>query len=144
MALLWTTQSLLIKNSDAVGHNTKIEVIANPAINDIVPAGATLLRQFPQTERSPAAPVACSIHPWMNAWLVVRDNPYFAVSNQDGDLEIKNLPAGEWTVQFWHEKPGYVVDVKLGDKKTEWKRGRLDVKIENGKVVDLGVVRFAP
>lgn len=144
VALLWTTQNLVIKNSDAVGHNTKIEVISNPAINDIVPAGGLLSRQFPQAERSPAAPVACSIHPWMNAWLVVRDNPYFAVSNKDGELEIENLPAGEWTIQFWHEKPGYVSDVKVAGKKTEWKRGRLDVKIEDGKVVDLGEVQFAP
>jgi len=143
VTLLWTPQTLLVKNSDPVGHNTKIETFANPPINDIVPAGASVGKLFPKAERRPSS-VACSIHPWMTGWLVVRDDPYFAVSDKDGNLEIKNLPEGEWTIQFWQEESGYVQDVKVGGRKTEWKRGSVDVKIENGKVVDLGVVQFAP
>jgi len=144
VTLLWTPQTLALKNSDTIGHNTKIDTLQNPPINFTLPAGATLTQEFPQAERTPAAPVACSIHPWMNAWLVVRDNPYSAVSNQDGVLEIQNLPEGKWTIQFWHEKPGYVGDVNVGGKKTQWPRGRLDVTIKDGQTTDLGEVRFTP
>ena len=55
--------------------------------------------------------VACNIHPWMNAWLVVKDHPYMAVSDDNGKLEIKNLPAGEWSFQIWQEKAGYLREV---------------------------------
>ncbi|MEO8496425.1 MAG: hypothetical protein ABI614_15260, partial [Planctomycetota bacterium] len=144
VALLWTAQTLVIKNTDTVGHNTNISTTTNPPSNDIIPAGGSMSKMFPQVERAPASSVTCSIHPWMKAWLVVRDNPYFAASNKDGDLEIKNLPAGEWTIQFWQEKAGYVADVKVAGKTTEWTRGRVDVKIEDGKVTDLGLVEFAP
>ncbi|MDA1052017.1 MAG: hypothetical protein O3C40_16245 [Planctomycetota bacterium] len=143
VTLLWTPQTLLLKNSDSVGHNTKIDTFSNQPINDIVPAGTAVSKEFPQAERR-AAPVACSIHPWMKAWLVIQDNPYFAVSDKDGNLEIKNLPAGDWSIQFWQEAAGYVANVKVNGKTTEWKRGVVDVKIENGKAADLGVVEFAP
>ena len=143
VTLLWTPQTLVVKNSDPVGHNTKIETFANPPINDIVPAGAAVEKVFPQAERR-AANVACSIHPWMNAWLVIRDDPYFAVSDKDGALEIKNLPEGKWSIQFWQENAKFIEGVKVDGKKTEWKRGSVDVKIENGKVVDLGVIQFVP
>ena len=143
VTLLWTTQTLVLKNSDPVGHNTNIRTNSNPPINDIVPGGASVDKEFPRAERGPAD-VACSIHPWMTARLVIRDDPYFAVSDKDGNLQIKNLPEGAWTIQFWHEAVKYLKEVKVDGNKTEWKRGSVDVKIENGKVVDLGVVQFAP
>ena len=143
VTVLWTPQTLVLKNSDTVGHNTKIETFANPAINDIIPAGATANKLFPRAERR-AAGVACSIHPWMTAWLVVRDDPYAAVSDKDGNLEVKNLPEGDWTIQFWQEVQGYVQDVKVNGKKSEWKKGLVEVKIEDGKITDIGSVQFAP
>ena len=44
----------------------------------------------------------------MSARLVVRPNPYFAVSDAKGNFEIKDLPAGELEFQVWHEHCGYV------------------------------------
>ena len=140
---LWTTQTLVIKNSDPVGHNTNGSTFANTAFNVIIPSGGQIEQKLAQPERLPAK-AACSIHPWMTSWLVVQDNPYIGVSDKDGVLELKNLPQGEWTIQFWQEAAGYVQDVKVNGKATEWKRGRVDVKIENGKATDLGSVQFAP
>ena len=144
VALLWTPQTLVLKNTDSVGHNTKIDTFANPQINFTLPAGATLDQVFSSPERIPAAPVACSIHQWMKSWLVIRDHPYSAVSDKDGNLEIKNLPEGEWTIRFWQELGGYVADVKVNGKKTTWQSGRAEVRIENGKTLDIGLVEFAP
>jgi hypothetical protein len=33
-------------------------------------------------------------------------NPFFAVTGKDGSFDIKNLPAGTYTLQVWHEKLG--------------------------------------
>ena len=137
VALLWTPQTLLVGNLDLVGHNTKIDSFANPASNNTIPAGGQLQMEFSQPERLPAQ-VTCSIHPWMKSWLLVRDNPYSAVSTADGVLTVKNMPAGTWTFQFWHEKSGYVAKVARDDQTLEWNRGRVEVVIEAGKTTNLG------
>jgi hypothetical protein len=84
--------------------------------------------------------ISCSIHPWMSGWMVVRDNPYIGVSNKDGAVEIKNVPAGEFEFQFWQEKAGYIQQVTRGGTAVEWARGRVKIKIEDGKTTDLGDV----
>ena len=138
---LRTTQTLLMTNSDDIGHNCKIDTLTNPPINYTIPAKGKLEHKFLLEERLPAR-VSCSIHPWMSAWLLIRDNPYMAVSDGNGKLAIKSLPVGNWTIQFWHEKAGYVSDVTQGARKTEWKRGRLDIEIKPGEN-DLGKVTLA-
>jgi len=144
VVLLRTTQTLKVGNPDAVGHNTKVDFLGgNTSFNDLIPAGKSLDKQFSEAERLPTQ-VSCSIHPWMTAWVVVKDNPYFAVTDDKGSFTIKNVPAGEWTFQFWHEKAGYVQDVTVGGKTTKWSRGRLDVKVASGKATDLGKVTLAP
>ena len=50
--------------------------------------------------------VKCNIHSWMRAYIGVVDNPYFAVSGEDGSYRIGNLPPGTYTVAIWQEKLG--------------------------------------
>ena len=49
----------------------------------------------------------CNIHSWMHAFIGVVENPYFAVSKDDGTFEIPNVPPGDYTVEAWHEKAGH-------------------------------------
>ena len=137
-----TTQTVVLGNKDTVGHNTKIDPLNNNPINPLIPAGGSLKHQFTETERLPAK-VGCNIHKWMGAWILVRDNPYFAVTDEEGKFAIKNLPAGEWTFQVWQEQAGYLQDVKLDGKGTAWRRGRFTVTIEPGDN-DLGKILVAP
>lgn len=50
--------------------------------------------------------VKCDVHPWMGAFIVILDNPFFAATKTDGTFEITGLPAGSHTLVFWHEKLG--------------------------------------
>jgi plastocyanin len=131
VAIVQTGQTLEVGNLDAVGHNTKVDTFTNPPINPIVPAGGMLTHVFEAPERLPSK-VSCSIHPWMTSWLVIRDDPYAAVTDEHGNFEIKNLPAGEWTFQLWHEKAGYLSSVVVNKKPAEWSRGRVAVKVASG------------
>ena len=139
VALIRTGQPVVLGNKDSVGHNTKIDTFFNPGLNPLIPAGAQLEQKFMLEERLPAR-VSCSIHAWMGGWLVIRSNPYFAASDVGGTIHIKNIPTGEWEFQFWQEKSGYLRSVTVNNKKTEWKRGRVDLKITSGKTLDLGDV----
>ena len=138
ITVMRTTQTLLVRNLDAVGHNTKIDTLSNLAINPILPANAELEEIFPKAERLPVA-VSCSIHPWMNGFLLIKDHPYVAVTNENGEFEIPNLPSGNWTFQVWQEKCKGIQEVQLAGASTKWKRGRFDQAISEGQT-DLGEI----
>ena len=133
-----TSQSLVLKNTDPVGHNMKADFFNNTPFNDLVPGGGQIEKSF-TTPEAAFVPVTCSIHGWMNSYLLVRDDPYVGISGKDGKLVIKNLPVGEWTFVVWQENAGYVSDVTLDGKPTKWligtRGGRVKMSIKPGKNV---------
>jgi len=43
-----------------------------------------------------------NIHDWMMAYVAVLPTPHFQATRQDGRAVLKDLPAGQYTVQVWH------------------------------------------
>lgn len=144
VVLLRTSQQLVAKASDPIASNVKIDGISNPPVNQTIPSGSTLKFEdgFRKEERLPI-PVSCPVHFWEKAWLVIRDNPYMAVTDFNGYFEIRNLPVGEWSFQFWHEEAGYLAKVVKDGKATSWKRGRVQIAIKPGDN-DLGEIKISP
>jgi plastocyanin len=133
-------QTLTIKNSDPVAHNTKVDG-QNLQVNPLIPAGSSVDQSIDAPETL-LVPVSCSIHGWMHAVLVVRPNPYFAISDKDGNFEIKDLPAGEWEFQVIHERSGFVTDATVGGQEVKWPKGHVKWTIEDGKTTDLGEMKL--
>ena len=78
-------------------------------------AGATAERSYKIPEIG--IKVKCDVHPWMASYLHVVKHPFFAVTDADGNYEIKNVPPGEYELITWHEtlKEGSTtVTVKTG------------------------------
>jgi plastocyanin len=46
----------------------------------------------------------CKMHPSMIGYIVVLQNPYYAVTKKSGEFEIKNVPPGDYTVKVWNER----------------------------------------
>jgi plastocyanin len=44
-----------------------------------------------------------SIHPGMLGWIVVLETPFFAVSDEEGRFEIREVPPGCYRLAVWHE-----------------------------------------
>ena len=95
------------RNSDPTMHNVHTTPTQpGNASTDVSepPMGA------PQTEIFAAPetmiPVRCNNHPWMQAFLNVAPNAYFAITGPDGSFTIKNLPPGTYTLAAIHEKLG--------------------------------------
>ena len=44
----------------------------------------------------------CGFHAYMESWALVLDHPYYAISDQNGRFEIKDVPPGTYTVTIWH------------------------------------------
>lgn len=135
-------QTLDIKNSDDVGHNTNI--VGKNQFNQIIPAGKSVPLKLQKEEATPAA-VTCSIHPWMSAYLLPRANGYFAVTAADGSFEIQNVPAGEkLDFQVWHESAagagGALVITTPEAKALEWSnKGRFSVTLQPDEVKEIKV-----
>lgn len=99
-------QDVTIKSSDPFLHNVHALCIDNDPFNfgQPVPSEKKITPfTTPETFK-----VKCDIHPWMAAWIVVLDNPYFAVTNEKGtySIDIKGLPDGDYTLSAWQEKYG--------------------------------------
>ena len=61
----------------------------------------------------------CNVHPEMEAYVMVLQNPYFAVTDKDGAFTIKNVPPGTYTIKVWNEKlkaASQEITVKSGGK----------------------------
>jgi len=142
VSVVWTKQKLLLKNSDDVGHNTNYSS-PNNGFNALLAAGgAPLEKQFSKTENKPES-VSCNIHGWMAAKLLVRDNPYFAVTKADGTFEIPNLPAGEkLEFQVWHELNGQL-EFAAGDVKAGKGRFTVTLAENDTKALDVKIAAAA-
>ena len=132
-----TGQTLRLKNSDDVGHNCHIKCFNNEH-NVNVPQDKDVDLSMAEKEKVPGL-VVCDIHPWMDAVIMIRDEPYVAITDKDGSFEIKNVPAGEWKFQFWHRKCGYMKKLEVPGSEVG-RRGEIEVKIEADKTLDLGVL----
>lgn len=95
-------QVVVAKNSASIPHNVKWEGTNNPGNNVLLPAGTSHRIKGLKAQRFPVI-VQCNIHPWMKAYIGVFNHPYFAVTDADGNFEIKGAPAGNWRLVAWHD-----------------------------------------
>jgi hypothetical protein len=139
--IVTTDQKLVVTNSDPFAHNSNITPFkpANKPENPLIPAGGKFEKVFKAGEALPIN-VSCNIHPWMSAKMLIRDDPYAAISAADGTFEIVDLPAGkELEFQFWQESGGNVAAASFKGGKSDTK-GRFKLKIKAGDN-DLGEIK---
>jgi plastocyanin len=112
-------QTLQIKNGDVTGHNVHALSMAGNDFNTSQPT-AGMVFEF-KLKSGEMLHIKCDIHSWMNSYVGIVDNPYFAVSGSDGSFTIANVPVGKQTIHAWHEAMGpqaQTVDVQAGKTTT--------------------------
>ena len=93
-------QPLQVVTVDPTTHNVHVMSKINREWNVTQqPGSASIIRTFVRPEM--AIPVHCNVHPWMSAYINVVSNPFFAVTGNDGSFAIRNVPAGQYTVEIW-------------------------------------------
>jgi hypothetical protein len=128
-------QKLIAKNTAPVAHNVNWQgsPAKNPGGNKIIPPGKQEVISNLKADKRPVA-VSCNIHPWMKAWVRVFDHPYYAVTDKDGNFDIKGAPAGKYKIWYWSDT-GY----KDGAKGANG----FDIEIKAGGT-NLGEVKWTP
>ena len=107
--------TLEVTNSDDVLHNVKTKGGTKTSFNMAQPKfkrKLTVDLKNPETVQ-----VECNVHGWMNAIIVVADDPYDALTDAKGSFKITDVPPGKYTVKAWHPKLGeQTKEVTVGPK----------------------------
>lgn len=113
-------QKLLIRNSDPILHNVNIMSKKGQGANIAQAKQGMETEQLFRREEV-MVEFKCDVHGWMGCFLGVVKHPFFSVTGEDGSFEIRGLPAGEYTIEAWHEVYGpqaQTVTVADGETKT--------------------------
>lgn len=107
-------EKMEIANSDKLMHNVHAYGLNEKDPNQSGPA--TLFNialpipglKIPRTMAKPGLVMTlCDAgHPWMNAYVLVADNPYYAMTDENGSFVLDSIPPGIYTVKTWHEGIG--------------------------------------
>lgn len=101
-----TGGEVVVANVDPITHNIHTFSFDNPQLNQAQPAGAPTLTVNPTVPE--IIKVQCDIHKWMAGWIVVAENPYYAVTDANGRFTLTGVPPGTYTLEFWQETLGLV------------------------------------
>jgi hypothetical protein len=102
------------KNDDPIFHNIHTYLNNKTMYNIGLPEkGSSVTKPL---LREGLMEVTCDSHPWMHGYIQILDHPYAAVTNAKGEFAIKDIPAGTYTVEAWHEALG---KVKIANVKVE-------------------------
>jgi len=115
--LLVPVQALLtVKSSDPLLHTVHMSGSADYNI-PFTAAGQEISR--PMT-RDGMVDLRCNAgHTWMNGEVVVATNPYYAVTDAEGNFELTNVPPGRYEIVAWHEGWRVVGESPLYDVMTQ-------------------------
>lgn len=97
-------QKVVFINSDPVFHNVKSLAKQNPNFNLAMPRKDQ--RETRIFEKEEIFQTKCNVHPWMTVNLGVFNHSFYALSDKNGNFEIKGLKPGSYKVEFWHEVLG--------------------------------------
>ena len=129
VTLVPTTRILRVKNSDPFAHNYFVQFLKNRPQNPLVASGQFVDIQLSKSELLPIS-VTCGVHPWMRGIVLVQDHPYMAATDADGKFELQLLPSENLTLRVWHEKAGWIKEVSIDGKRTNWHKGRYPIKLD--------------
>ncbi|MGD9765306.1 MAG: carboxypeptidase regulatory-like domain-containing protein [Candidatus Binatia bacterium] len=117
--VLQAGQPLKILNSDNLLHNVHALPKVNPQFNIAMPPNRKEAEHVFEKPEEPFM-IKCDVHPWMTAYAMVVTNPFYAVTSEDGKFTIKDLPAGTYDIEAWHERLGKQTQkVTVGDADTK-------------------------
>ena len=85
-----------VVNKDPVLHNTHGYYGKRTAFNMALPNEGQRIPT--DLTRAGTVRVDCDAHGWMQGWIYVVDNPYYAITGADGKFSITDVPPGTYNL----------------------------------------------
>ncbi|HEX2573723.1 MAG TPA: carboxypeptidase regulatory-like domain-containing protein [Polyangia bacterium] len=98
-------QTVQVKNGDQTLHNVHTYRGSATLKNQAQIAGSPAV-DMKFTDAGAVIKFKCDVHPWMAGYVSVTNHPFFSITGDDGSFELKNVPAGTYKIEAWHEKFG--------------------------------------
>ena len=98
-------QTLVFRNADSTFHNIHGFLGDKSIFNVSQPAGDPDKEGISPGNPGDVVHLHCDVHPWMSAYVVVADGPFYMVTDDDGAFAF-DVPAGTYTVEAWHPTLG--------------------------------------
>jgi len=99
---------LHISNSDRIAHNVR-SYGRGPVFNVGHPrfVEKLLVENLSAKVSNPdVIRIGCDLHPWMTAYIVTREHPYYALTGSGGSFVLEDVPPGKYELVVWHETLG--------------------------------------
>ena len=108
ISAIQTGQTLRVENQDSVFHLLHMTSTAN---GEVTKPLALLKGKTELTFRHPEAFITlkCDVHYWEFAYVSVLSNPFFVVTDRNGNFVLPEIPAGKYKIEARHRKAGSVV-----------------------------------
>lgn len=90
-------------NHDKTFHNVFSNSEAKKFDLGLYPSGQTRSVTF---DKAGVVRILCNAHPNMEAYVVVKNHPFFTVADARGNYTLKGAPLGKYRVEFWHPQYG--------------------------------------
>jgi hypothetical protein len=124
--------TIVVNNPANIVHNFFWVSANNDQFNPNIAANGSWKMPAPLAAETTPIQYKCTVHPWMTGYVRIFDHPYYAVTDDDGNFEIKNAPVGKFRIVYWHE-----TGVRGG------KEGRFGEAINiNGPTMDMKPIEF--
>jgi len=113
-------------NHDSTWHNVYSKGGAKDFDLGLYPPGKTRSTTF---EKPGISRILCNAHPAMEAFIVVKEHPFFSGTDKSGNYRLDGVPLGNYRVTVWHpqlgtteanvelNRQGQVVDINFDLKK---------------------------
>ena len=95
---------IAVTNSDPILHNIHFYQNDESLFNMAQPVKGQVNTH--KLEKPGFVYAECDVHSWMQGHVAVVDNPYYAVTDENGNFSIADLPPGNYKVKVWHEYLG--------------------------------------
>jgi plastocyanin len=117
LQVMAVNSEIALKNSDPILHNIQFFQGDNSLFNIAQPVQGQVNKH--KLEKAGTIYVECAVHGWMQGNVIVVDNPYYAVTDENGKFSIADLPPGKYQVKIWHEYAGEMTREITVTAKTE-------------------------
>ena len=99
-------ENIMVENTDPIQHEIATYEIRNiysdQTSNRPVPPKSSQVRSVFVRKDADEYFIKCNLHPFLQTHAYIVQNPYYSVSDSDGNFIIENIPPGTYEVIAWH------------------------------------------